>query len=72
MAIADADMRSANADNGADDDDDDMNGPLPVDDRGVVVSHVFLPLTCRAFPFFFMTRVFTRSQRGDTRRQPWN
>ena len=44
MATADVGMQSANADDGADDSDSDVD-ELLLDDRGIV-SHVFLPLTC--------------------------
>ena len=73
MATADVGMQSANADDGVDESDSDSGvDDLPVDDRGVV-SHVFLPLTCRTcFVVLHDSYLLLLSQRGGTRRQLWN
>lgn len=71
MATADVGMQSANADDGVDESDSSVDD-LPVDDRGVV-SHVFLPLTCRTcFVVLHDSYLLLLSQRGGTRRQLWN
>ena len=71
MATADVGMQSANADDGVDESDSGVDD-LPVDDRGVV-SHVFLPLTCRTcFVVLHDLYLLLLSQRGGTRRQLWN
>ena len=75
MATADVGMQSANADDGVDESDSNSDSgvdDLPVDDRGVI-SHVFLPLTCRTcFVVLHDSYLLLLSQRGGTHRQLWN